>query len=191
MSTQPQSQSDVDVAEPYVAAGDVAAILNRIGDCVRGLPAYGRPPTAATGAAAKRTLSAISTCDPDKLADGDTLRPVLERLGAIRRSRTDQPLGGAQRIAAERWFQTYADHPVSADPGEPVLPSYAYIVHDGQVLRRCGADPDADVTADDAYRSCEDLIRDLALAGALIAAEIDRLQQRMSGSASISSRIVS
>lgn len=153
MLPQPQRQVDVDVdgAEPYVPAGDVAAILNRVGECVRGLPAYGRPPTAATGAAAKRMLSAISTCDPDKLADGDALRPVLQRLGAIRRSRTGQPLGGAQRIAAERWFQTYADDPFSAGPAEHVLPSYAYILWNGHVIRRCGADPDADLTSDDAY----------------------------------------
>jgi hypothetical protein len=131
--------------QPYVAAADVAALLNRIGECVRALPSFGRTRTQSSAVLAKRTLSAISTCSPSRLAEGDALRPVLERLNASRDALRGTAATGAERIAIARWI------------GQVDLP-------DGP-------------TDDDGHDSIEERIDDLARAGALIAAEIDRLQQ--------------
>ncbi len=67
-----------------VAAEDVVALLNRIGECVRALPSFGRSRTQTSAVRAKRTLSAISTCSAAGLADGDPLRAVLARLDDAR-----------------------------------------------------------------------------------------------------------
>jgi len=167
-----------DHAAAYISAGDVAALLNRIGECVRALPAYGRPPTLGTGAAAKRMLSAISTCSPDRLAEDDPLHAVLLRIDATRRDTNVSYLSGAQRIAAERWVQGGVNDLADADqPKTRALPSHAYVLWSGHVIRRSSDDPADDPSRDDADASCDELVRDLTLAGALIACEIDRLQQ--------------
>ncbi len=78
------SEAGSDAARASVAAEDVVALLNRIGECVRALPSFGRARTQTSAVRAKRTLSAISTCSAAGLADGDPLRAVLARLDEAR-----------------------------------------------------------------------------------------------------------
>jgi hypothetical protein len=138
-------------------------LLNRIGECVRALPSFGRTRTQSPAIRAKRTLAAISTCSPERLDDDDPLRAVLARVAAIRYALDDTQICGAQRIAAER----------EAPTGPP---SHTYTLRDGEVIR--GADDlhAVDAAGAPALQSDDALIDDLARAGALIAAEIDRLQ---------------
>lgn len=160
-----------DFGQPCVAAADVVALLNRIGECVRALPSFGRTRTQTTAVVAKRTLSAISTCSPDALAADDELRPVLERLDMTRSALRVTALSGAQRIAAARWLgqRMAADDPAAAEADRP---AHTYVVCNGQVIRQPGDHGDGD----DARLSREELVDDLVRAGAIIAAEIDRLQ---------------
>ena len=164
-----------DFGQPYVAAADVVALLNRVGECVRALPSFGRTRTQTSAVVAKRTLSAISTCSPAGLAENDELRAVLARLGVTRGALRVTALSGAQRIAAVRWLgqRTAVDDAATAeDDGRP---GHSYVICNGQVIRQPG---DHDETAAEEMRvSREERIDDLARAGALIAAEIDRLQQ--------------
>lgn len=166
---------ETDFGQPYVAAADVVALLNRVGECVRALPSFGRTRTQTSAVVAKRTLSAISTCSPAGLAENDELRGVLARLGVTRGALRVTALSGAQRIAAVRWLgqRAAADNPVAAeDDGRP---AHSYLICNGQVIRQPG---DHDEAASEEMRvSREERIDDLARAGALIAAEIDRLQQ--------------
>ncbi len=169
-------------ARPYVAAADVVALLNRIGECVRALPSFGRTRTQSSAVVAKRTLSAISTCSPSRLAEGDGLRAVLERLDTTR-----QPLGGSEttgteRIAIARWIGQVdiSDGAGAASSDErdaPGLPAHSYVLCGGQVIRQPCDHHGHEGAADDGHGSVEERIDDLARAGALIAAEIDRLQQ--------------
>ncbi|HEX4363550.1 MAG TPA: hypothetical protein VHZ75_03305 [Solirubrobacteraceae bacterium] len=126
-------------------AADVVALLNRIGECVRALPSFGRTRTQTAAVVAKRTLSAISTCSPSGLADRDELRPVLARLGASRNTLRD----------------------------EYDAPAHAYVIRNGEVFREL----DGEAASDAVGESDEERIQDLARAGAVIAAEIDRLQR--------------
>lgn len=163
-----------DFGHSYVAAADVVTLLNRVGECVRALPSFGRTRTQTSAVVAKRTLSAISTCSPAGLADHDELRAVLDRLDVTRSALRVTALSGAQRIAAVRWLwqHTADDDPAaSADDGRP---TYAYVICNGQVIRQPGEPTDA--AGDEPQTSREERIEDLARAGALIAAEIDRLQ---------------
>lgn len=157
--------------EILVAAEDVAALLNRIGDCVRELPSYGRARALDHGAVAKRTLSAISTCSLDKLAEDDRLRPVLARVAATRQ-RADPWVSGVERIAAARRLQDDAD----PAPEARWLPACTYLLTGGHVIRRAEDEAGA-AHGEDIVAACDELIDDLALAGALIASEIDRLQR--------------
>lgn len=167
----PSARARAERDEILVAAEDVAALLNRIGDCVRELPSYGRARTLDDGAVAKRTLSAISTCSLDKLAEDDRLRPVLARVAATRRG-GDPWLSGVERIATARRLQD------DADPGPEArrLPACTYLLTGGHVIRRDDDDVGA-AHGEDSLAACDELIDDLALAGALIASEIDRLQR--------------
>lgn len=165
-----------DFGQPYVAAADVVALLNRVGECVRALPSFGRTRTQTSAVVAKRTLSAISTCSPAGLPEHDELRGVLARLGVTRGELRVTALSGAQRIAAVRWLgqRAGADDPAAAteDHGRP---AHTYVICNGQVIRQPG---DHDEGAGEELRvTREERIDDLARAGALIAAEIDRLQQ--------------
>jgi hypothetical protein len=164
-----------DFGQPYVAAADVVALLNRVGECVRALPSFGRTRTPTSAVVAKRTLSAISTCSPAGLAENDELRGVLARLGVTRGALRVTALSGAQRIAAVRWLgQRAADDDPAAAEGHG-RPAHTYVICNGQVIRQPG---DHDDGAGEELRvSREERIDDLARAGALIAAEIDRLQQ--------------
>jgi len=165
--------------QPYVAAADVAALLNRIGECVRALPSFGRTRTQSSAVVAKRTLSAISTCSPSRLAEGDGLRSVLERLNAARDALRGTATTGAERIAIARWIGQVdlSDGAGSADEREPHgLPAHSYVLCGGQVIRQPCDHHGHDGAADDGHGSVEERIDDLARAGALIAAEIDRLQ---------------
>jgi hypothetical protein len=171
---------EAELGQPYVAATDVVALLNRVGECVRALPSFGRTRTQTAAVVAKRTLSAISTCSPAGLADHDDLRPVLARLGATRGALRDTALSGAQQIAAVRWFgqlTNAGDAPVpeSEQAAEFGPPAHTYVIRSGQLLRELDEDLSHDLTDSE---SCDERIHDLARAGALIAAEIDRLQQR-------------
>lgn len=161
-----------DFGQPCVAAADVVALLNRVGECVRALPSFGRTRTQTTAVVAKRTLSAISTCSPDALAADDELRPVLERLDMTRSALRVTALSGAQRIAAARWLgqRIAADDPAAAEADE--RPAHTYVICNGQVIRQPGDHGDGD----DPRVPREELVDDLVRAGALIAAEIDRLQ---------------
>ncbi len=123
-----------DAGRPEVAPADVVALLNRVGECVRALPSFGRTRTRTAAVVAKRTLSAISTCSPSGLAGDD-----------------------------ER-----------ADRG---LPASSYLLCGGQVIRQPVDHHLAGGMPDELPESVEERIDDLARAGALIAAEIDRLQQ--------------
>jgi hypothetical protein len=163
-----------DFGQPYVPASDVVVVLNRIGECVRALPSFGRTRTQTAAVVAKRTLSAISTCSPAGLAESDDLRAVLARLDITRDALRVTALSGAQRIAAVRWLgQRVADDDgaAAADHG---LPAHSYVICNGQVIRQPGDHGEG--AGDDAHASREEHIEDLARAGALIAAEIDRLQ---------------
>ena len=84
-----------DFGQPYVAASDVVAVLNRVGECVRALPSFGRTRTQTAAVVAKRTLSAISTCSPAGLAETDELRSVLARLDVTRDALRVTALSGA------------------------------------------------------------------------------------------------
>ena len=164
-----------DFGQPYVAAADVVALLNRIGECVRALPSFGRTRTQTSAVVAKRTLSAISTCSPSGLAATDELRAVLARLEVTRDALRVTALSGAQRIAAARWLgqRVAADDPAAAeDHGRP---AHTYVICNGQVIRQPGDHGDG--AGDETHPTREERIDDLARAGALIAAEIDRLQQ--------------
>ena len=162
-----------DFGHSYVAAADVVALLNRVGECVRALPSFGRTRTQTSAVVAKRTLSAISTCSPAGLAENDELRAVLARLDVTRTALRVTALSGAQRIAAVRWLGQRAadDDPASADDGRP---AHSYVICNGQVIRQPGEPTDP--AGDEPPASREERIDDLARAGALIAAEIDRLQ---------------
>ncbi len=170
LATGPES----DFGQPYVAAADVVAVLNRIGECVRALPSFGRTRTQTSAVVAKRALSAISTCSPSGLAEGDELRAVLARLDVVRGALRVTALSGAQRIAAVRWLgqRVAADDAIA---GEPHRPTHTYVICNGQVIRQPGDHGDA--AGDEVHVTREERIEDLARAGALIAAEIDRLQQ--------------
>lgn len=166
-------------AQPYVAATDVVALLNRVGECVRALPSFGRTRTQTTAVIAKRTLSAISTCSPSRLDGDDPLRPVLARLGAAREALRDSVTGGVERISIARRLGDLhipAGDPASAERVEHGLPARAYLLCGGQVIRQPADHPGHD-GAGDGHWSVEERVDDLARAGALIAAEIDRLQQ--------------
>ena len=168
-----------DVAQFYVAAADVVALINRVGDCVRVLPSYGRTRTRTSAVIAKQTLSAISTCSPSRLDDDDPLRPVLARLDAAREALRDSVTTGIERIAIARRLgdlQIPAADPGSAERLEHGLPARAYLLCGGQVIRQ-PADHPGHGGAGDGHWSVEERVDDLARAGALIAAEIDRLQQ--------------
>ena len=169
-----------DTAQPYVAAADVVALINRVGECVRVLPSFGRTRTQTSAVIAKRTLSAISTCSPARLDDDDPLRPVLARLDAARETLRDSVTTGVERIAIARRLgdmQIPAGDPASPELVEHGLPAHAYLLCGGQVVRQ-PSDPHGDAGAGgDGHWSVEERIDDLARAGALIAAEIDRLQQ--------------
>lgn len=166
-----------ETGQPYVAAADVVALLNRIGECVRALPSFGRSRTQTPAVVAKRTLSAISTCSPSRLADGDELRPVLARLDTTREALRHSMASGAQRIAIARWLGPLdppGDDAADDDRQHDGLPRHSYVLCGGQVIRQ----PDGvGEHGDDVHESPEERIDDLARAGALIAAEIDRLQQ--------------
>jgi hypothetical protein len=164
---------------PYVAAADVVALLNRIGECVRALPSFGRTRTQTAAVVAKRTLSAISTCSSSVLPDEDELRPVLARLEATRSALRGSILTGAERIAISRWMGQLdhaADAGAGTDRSDRGLPTRSYLLFGGQVVSR-PRDPRRTDGAHDDHESIEERIDDLARAGALIAAEIDRLQQ--------------
>ena len=157
------------------------ALLNRVGECVRALPSFGRTRTQTAAVVAKRTLSAISTCSPSGLGEHDDLRPVLARLDATRQALRVTALTGAQRIAAARWLGQVADDSrpadADADADEPYgAPTHAYVICGGQVIRQPGDPAGADAGHDAEPLNSEEHIEDLARAGALIAAEIDRLQ---------------
>jgi len=183
--TAPASTSPgAEAGQPYVAAADVVALLNRIGECVRALPSFGRTRTQTSAVVAKQTLSAISTCSAARLADDDELRAVLARLDAARAALRGGLASGAERIAIARWLGQL-DIPGDGDAEgdgdgdaqerqERGLPASSYVLCGGQVIRQPGDHHGAD---DDLPESAEDRIDDLARAGALIAAEIDRLQQ--------------
>jgi hypothetical protein len=159
---------------PYVAAADVIALLNRIGECVRALPSFGRTRTQTAAVVAKRTLSAISTCSSSVLSDGDELRPVLARLEATRSALRGSVTTGAERIAIARWLGQLDpawDATAGADRHDRGVPSRSYLLFGGEVVS-----PSHDGAHDD-HESIDERIDDLARAGALIAAEIDRLLQ--------------
>lgn len=163
----------------YVAGADVVALLNRVGECVRVLPSFGRTRTQTSAVIAKRTLSAISTCSPSRLPDGDPLRPVLARLDATREALRERVTTGAERIAIARWLgqlHIAAGDGCAAGNVAHGLPAHSYLLCGGQVIRQPGDHP-GQGTGDDGHWSVEERIDDLARAGALIAAEIDRLQQ--------------
>jgi hypothetical protein len=151
------------------------ALLNRVGECVRALPSFGRTHTQTSAVVAKRTLSAISTCSPAALHETDELRAVLARLDATRNALRVTALSGAQRIAAVRWLgqRASADDPATSE--DHGLPAHSYVICNGQVI--CQPGDHGDGAGDEARASREEQIDDLARAGALIAAEIDRLQQ--------------
>jgi hypothetical protein len=164
---------------PYVAAADVVALLNRIGECVRALPSFGRTRTQTAAVVAKRTLSAISTCSSSVLADDDELRPVLARLEETRTALRSSVTTGAERIAIARWLDQLdmsGDATAGAGRDESGVPSRSYLLFGGQVVSQPHDQRRADGAHDD-HESVEERIDDLARAGALIAAEIDRLQQ--------------
>jgi hypothetical protein len=169
--------------QPYVAAADVTALLNRIGECVRALPSFGRTRTQSSAVLAKRTLSAISTCSPSRLAEGDGLRAVLERVNTARDALRGTAPTGAERIAIARWIgqADLAEEDAPADDRDRNghgLPAHAYVLCGGRVIRQpCDHHGHDDDGAEDGHGSVEERIDDLARAGALIAAEIDRLQQ--------------
>jgi hypothetical protein len=161
-----------ELGSPYVAAADVVTILNRVGECVRALPSFGRTRTQTSAVLAKRTLSAISTCKPTGLSDGDALRSVLARLDAARSALRETEPSGAQRIAAVRRLgQRATDDGAEHELGPP---AHSYLICHGQVIRQPGDHGDG--TADEVHPTREERIEDLVRAGALIAAEIDRLQ---------------
>ena len=163
-----------DFGHSYVAAADVVALLNRVGECVRALPSFGRTRTQTSAVVAKRTLSAISTCSAAGLAENDELRAVLARLDVTRSALRVTALSGAQRIAAVRWLGQRAadDDPAGSD--DHGRPAHSYMICNGQVIRQPSEHTDA--AGDEPHTSREERIDDLARAGALIAAEIDRLQ---------------
>ena len=154
-----------DFGHSYVAAADVVALLNRVGECVRALPSFGRTRTQTSAVVAKRTLSAISTCSPAGLAENDELRAVLARLDVTRGALRVTALSGAQRIAALRWLEQHAavdDPAATTDDG---LPTHSYMICNGQVIRQPG---DHDEGGGEELRtSREERIDDLARAGAL------------------------
>lgn len=165
--------------QPSVAAADVVALLNRIGECVRVLPSFGRTRTQTSAVLAKRTLSAISTCSPSRLADDDPLRAVLARLDTTREALRETVTTGVERIAIARRLGEL-QIPLGAgseDRVEHGLPAHTYLLCGGHVVRQPGDHPDHDGPGDDGHWSVDERIDDLARAGALIAAEIDRLQQ--------------
>jgi len=169
-------------AQPYVTAADVVALLNRIGECVRALPSFGRTRTQSSAVVAKRTLSAISTCSPSRLAEGDGLRAVLERLDTTRDALRGSETVGTERIAIARWIgQVDISDGAGAAPADTRkahgLPAHSYVLCGGQVIRQPCDHHGHDGADDDGHGSVEERIDDLARAGALIAAEIDRLQQ--------------
>lgn len=167
-----------DTAKPYVAAADVVALLNRVGECVRVLPSFGRARTRTSAVIAKQTLSAISTCSAARLPDGDPLRPVLARLDATREALRDSVTTGVERIAIARWLGQLhiPGEPASEAPVERGLPAHTYLLCGGQVIRQPGHHAH-ERGGEDGQAPLEERIDDLARAGALIAAEIDRLQQ--------------
>jgi hypothetical protein len=130
---------------------------------------------------AKRTLSAISTCSPSRLGEGDPLRPVLARLDATREALRESVTTGVERIAIARRLgelRIPAGDPAADDERvEHGLPAHTYLLCGGQVIRQPADHPAHDGAGDDGHASVEERIDDLARAGALIAAEIDRLQQ--------------
>lgn len=165
--------AEPDYGQQYVAAADVVALINRVGECVRALPSFGRTRTQTSAVVAKRTLSAISTCSPARLQAGDELRGVLARLDATRSALRVTALSGAQRIAAARWLGQQAAVDEPAESGDDGSPARTYLICGGQVLCQPGDHGDG---GGDEAPSREERIDDLARAGALIAAEIDRLQ---------------
>lgn len=83
---------------------------------------------------------------------------------------------GAERIAiARRLGQLDIVDDGAEDRAARRLPSYTYLLCGGRVIRQLADHDGADAAEDDAVT--EERIDDLARAGALIAAEIDRLQQ--------------
>lgn len=83
---------------------------------------------------------------------------------------------GAERIAiARRLAQLDIADDGAEDRAARRLPSCAYLLCGGRVIRRPADHDGAGGAEDDAVT--DELIDDLARAGALIAAEIDRLQQ--------------
>ena len=172
--TPERAGPESDFGQPDVAATDVVALLNRVGECVRALPSFGRTRTQTSAVVAKRTLSAISTCSPAGLAEHDELRAVLARLQVTRDGLRMTGLSGAQRIAAARRLgqpAAYDDPAASEDDGRP---THTYVICNGQVIRQPGDHGDG--AGDETSASHEERIDDLARAGAQIAAEIDRLQ---------------
>jgi hypothetical protein len=167
-----------ETARPHVAAADVAALLNRVGECVRALPSFGRARTRTSAVIAKQTLSAISTCNPSRLPDGDPLGPVLARVDATREALRETVTTGVERIAIARWLGQLhiPGQPAAGQPAERGLPAHAYLLCGGQVIRQPGRHAH-ERAGEDGPALIEERIDDLARAGALIAAEIDRLQQ--------------
>ena len=169
-----------ETGQPYVAAADVVALLNRVGECVRALPSFGRSRTQTSAVIAKRTLSAISTCSPSRLPDDDPLRPVLARLDVSRDALRNSVTTGVERIGiAHRLGQLHiaAGDAASDERVEHGLPAHSYLLCGGQVIRQPADHPGHDGDGEGGHASVEERIDDLARAGALIAAEIDRLQQ--------------
>ena len=107
----------------------MVALLNRIGECVRALPSFGRTRTQTSAVVAKRTLSAISTCSIAALPDDDELRPVLARLDATRDALRGTITSGAQRIAIARWLGqlTVGDDAAGEDRQDRGLPAHSYL----------------------------------------------------------------
>ena len=158
----------------YVAASDVVALLNRVGECVRALPVLRAHPHPDVGRRGQAHAVGDQHLQPVGLAENDELRAVLARLDVTRSALRVTALSGAQRIAAVRWLgQRVADDDPAA-AGDHGRPAHTYVICNGQVIRQPG-DP-GEGAGDETHASREERIDDLARAGALIAAEIDRLQ---------------
>jgi hypothetical protein len=148
---------------------------------VRPRPAsFGRTRTQTQAVVAKRTLSAISTCSASSLPEGDDLRPVLARLAALRSSIASSTPSGAERIAIARCLaelEIAGDTAGGDEHEQRAKPAHCYLLCDGHVVRQTPDRRRDEQAGGDGHPSLEERIDDLARAGALIAAEIDRLQQ--------------